>query len=230
MFVLGPLLALLVVSDLPSSAPTPVELWAGHFIMRGVRRVPWKGPVPTEAQSYVLAKVKRQGRHLEIQQQFCRFENKPVKNVTVTVSAAVIAHMKATPVTVDVAPDGSAKMSPWSLTWGREDMDGDGHPGATFTVGGTFCSGDLYAASQATYTPDKVRATDQGMTGEMKVDQRQQILGASGFCLRAMAGDSNDLQSGTFAFRAVPAGTTCASLAGKPWPVQATPPAVLPGK
>lgn len=230
MFALGPLLALLVVADLPSSAPTTVEVWVGHFIMRGTRRVPWKGLVPTESQSYALARVQREGRHLEIQQHFCRFENKPVKNVIVTVSPAVVAHMKATPFTVDAAPDGSAKMSPWSVTWGREDMDGDGHPGATFTVGGTFCSGDLYAASQATYTAEKVRVTDQGMTGELKVDQRQQILGASGFCLRAMAGDSSDVQSGTFAYRAVPAGTTCASLAGKPWPVQATPPAAPPGK
>ena len=224
MFALAPLVALLAISDLPSAEPISHEVWAGHFIMRGIRRVPLKGPVPTETQVYVLARVQRQGRHLEIQQQFCRFENKPVKNVIVTVSSAVIAHMKPTPVTVDVAPDGSAKMSPWDLTWGRQDMDGDGHPGATFAVGGTFCSGDLYAASQATYTPDKVRVTDQGMTGEMKIDQRQQILGASGFCLRAMAGDSSDLQNGTFAYRAVPAGTTCASLAGKPWPVQATPP------
>jgi hypothetical protein len=229
-FALGPLVALLVISELPSAEPTTVEVWAGHFIMRGIRRVPWKGPVPTETQAYVLARVQRQGRHLEIQQHFCRFENKPVKNVIVTVSPAVIAHMKPTPVTIDVAPDGSAKMSPWSLTWGREDMDADGHPGATFTVGGTFCSGDLYSASQATYTPDKVRFSDKDLTGEMKVDQRQQILGASGFCLRAMAGDSNDLQNATFAYRAVPAGTTCASLAGKPWPVQATPPAAPAAK
>lgn len=138
--------------------------------------------------------------------------------------------MKVSPATVDVAPDGTAKMSPWNVLWGREDMDGDGHPGATFTVGGTFCSGDLYAASQAYYTADKVRMVDHGMIGELKIDQRQQILGASGLCLRAMAGDSNDLQSATFAYRAVPAGTTCASLVGKPWPAQAPAPAPPAGK
>lgn len=230
MFVLGPLLALLVMSDLPAPEPTTVETWVGHFLTRGTRRVPLKGLVPTETQVFMLASVQRQGRHLEIRQSFCRSESAPVKNIVVTVAPTTFARMKVSPATLDVSADGSATMSPWNVMWGREDMDGDGHPGATFTVGGTFCSGDLYAASQAYYTPDKVRLFDKGMTGEVRVDQRQQILGAKGLCLRAMAGDSSESQSGTFAYRAVASGTTCASLAGKPWPVQAALPTASPAK
>jgi hypothetical protein len=226
LFALGPLLALLVVADHPSSQPTTVEVWAGHQILRGIRRVPLKGPVPTETQNFLLAKVERHGKHWEIHQHFCRLENKPVKKVTVTVSPAAIARMKVTPMTVDLGSDGSAVMSPWNVAWGHEDLDSDGNPGATFTVGGTFCSGDLYVASQSHYSAEKARFSGNQLTGELKVEQRQQVMGASGFCLRAMVGDSTDLQSGTFAYRAVPAETTCASLAGKPWPVQATPPAI----
>ncbi len=230
MVVLGPLLALLVMSDLPPPEPVTVETWVGHFITRGARRVPLKGMVPTETQVFMLASVQRQGRHLEIRQSFCRSETKPVKNIIVSVAPTTFARMKVSPTAIELSPDGSATMSPWNVMWGREDMDGDGHPGATFTVGGTFCSGDLYAASQATYTPDKVRFSDKGVTGEVRVDQRQQILGAKGLCLRAMAGDSSETQSGAFAYRAVPAGTTCAALAGKPWPVQAPLPPVAPAK
>jgi hypothetical protein len=224
LFALGPLLALLLAADLPSAESTAVEVWAGHHILRGVRRVPLKGPVPTETQNFMLAKVERHGTHWEIRQQFCRIENKPVKSVTVTVSPAAVARMKVTPVTVEQTPDGSAAVSPWNVVWGQEDLDRDGNPGATFTVGGTFCSGDLYVASQSRYTAEKVRTGENQLSGELKVDQRQQVMGASGFCLRAMVGDSTDQQTGTFAYRAVPAGTTCASLAGKPWPVQAAPP------
>jgi len=59
--------------------------------------------------------------------------------------------------------------------------------------------------------------------------QKQQILGAKGLCLSAMAGDSVESQHGTFAYRPVPAGTTCQSLTGKPWPVKAqVPPPAKP--
>jgi hypothetical protein len=220
------LLLLLLSADLPSAEAPPVEVWVGHQILRGTRRVPLKGPVPTEAQNFMLAKVRRNGTHWEIQQQFCRSENKPVKNVTVAASPTAIARMKVSPVTVDVSADGTATVSPWNVVWGRDDLDGDGHPGVSFTVDGTFCSGDLYVASQSYYTATKARVSGNELTGEMKIDQRQQVLGASGFCLRAMVGDSTDSQVGSFAYKAMPAGTTCASLAGKPWPVQATPPAV----
>jgi hypothetical protein len=129
--------------------------------------------------------------------------------------------MPVSTVTIDAAADGQAKIRSWDVDWGREDMDGDGKPGATLTVSGTFCSGDVYVSSQSHYVAEQAHLDGHGLSGELTVAQRQQILGASGLCLRAMAGDSNETQKGTFAYRPVPAGTTCQSLAGKPWPVQA---------
>ena len=146
---------------------------------------------------------------------------KPIKGVTVAPSPTGVARMPASTVTIDVAADGGVRIAPWDVDWAQEDIDGDGKPGVTFTVSGTFCSGDVYVASQSHYTVERAQLDERGLSGELNVAQKQQILGASGLCLRAMAGDSTESQKGTFAYRPVPAGTTCQSLAGKPWPVKA---------
>ena len=221
MFAPTVLLALLLFGETPSADASPAEVWAGHQILRGMRHVPLHSDVLDETENYVLAKVRRTGGHIELRQHFCRVESKPIKGVTVALSSSGVAHMSATTMAIDVAADGGAKIGPWDVAWGREDMDGDGKPGATFTVSGTFCSGDLYVSSQSHYTVERAQLDGQGLSGELKAEQKQQILGASGLCLRAMAGDSNESQHGTFAFRPVPSGTTCQSLAGKPWPVKA---------
>ena len=221
MFALAPLLALLLLGETPSAEASPAEVWVGHQILRGMRHVPLHSDVLDETENYVLAKVRRTGGHIELRQHFCRVESKPIKGVTVALSSSGVAHMSATTMAIDVAADGGAKIAPWDVAWGREDMDGDGKPGATFTVSGTFCSGDLYVSSQSHYTVERAQFDGQGLSGELNAEQKQQILGASGLCLRAMAGDSYESQHGTFAFRPVPSGTTCQSLAGKPWPVKA---------
>jgi hypothetical protein len=221
MFAAAPLLALLLLGETPSIDASPIEIWAGHQILRGMRHVPLHSDVLDETENYVIAKVERRGGHIELRQHFCRVESKPVKGVTVALSATGVARMPATPVVADVAADGGVRVGAWDVAWGHEDMDGDGKPGATFTVSGTFCSGDLYVASQSHYTVERAQLDEHGLSGELKVEQKQQILGASGLCLRAMAGDSTESQHGTFAYRPVPAGTTCQSLAGKPWPVKA---------
>jgi hypothetical protein len=230
-FALSSLLGLLLLGGTPPAATPTVEVWAGHQILRGLRKVPLHGQVPVSTEAYVLAKVQRQGNHIEIRQRFCRVEPAPVKSVTIALPPASIASMPSAILVVLVAADGSAKIAPWDVAWGQDDIDSDGHPGATFVVGGTFCSGDVYVASQSHYEATSAHLDGQVLSGEMKVTQKQQILGAKGLCLSAMAGDSVESQHGTFAYRPVPAGTTCQSLTGKPWPVKAqTPPPAKPAQ
>jgi hypothetical protein len=196
-------------------------VWAGHQILRGKRHLPLYGDVPVETQNYLVAKVQHRGGGIELRQYFCRVEPQPVEGVTVALSPAGVARMPASTVAVDVASDGGVKIAPWNVAWASEDMDGDGKPGATFTVGGTFCSGDVYVASESHYTVERAQLDGHGLSGEFKVEQKQHILGARGLCLQAMAGDSTESQHGTFAYSPVLPGTTCQSLAGKPWPVKA---------
>jgi hypothetical protein len=213
------LIALLAGAD-PRS-PQPGEVWAGHQILRGKRHLPIYGDVPVETHSYLLARVQHRGGRLEFHQSVCRVEPQPVDGVTVTLSPAAVARIPVSPMGVDVASDGTASISPWDMVWADEDLDGDGKPGATFTVGGTVCSGDVYVASRSHFTVEHARLDARGLSGELAVEQKQHILGARGLCLRAIAGDSTEFQRGAFAFTPVLPETTCQSLAGKPWPIKA---------
>jgi hypothetical protein len=224
-FALSSLFAIVLLGATPAAEASPVEVWVGHEILRGLRHVPLHGDVPIETENYIVAKVQSVDGHLEMHQRYCRVEPKPVKGVMVAMSPTGVARMPVSAVTIAATPEGTATLTPWNVAWGRDDMDGDGKPGATFTVSGTFCSGDVYVASQSHYVAERAHLDQLGLWGELKVEQKQQILGASGLCLRAMAGDSSESQRGTFFFKRAASNTTCQSLAGKPWPVKAAVPA-----
>lgn len=212
----------LVASTNAQPADMPItETWVGHQILKGKRHLPVYGDVPVETHHYVLAKVQHRNGRMEFQQTLCRVEPKPVDGVTVTLSPAAVARIPVSPMTVDVANDGNAKITPFDIAWANEDLDGDGNPGATFTVGGTVCSGDVYVASQVHFTVDRARRDAYGLSGEMSGTQKQHVLGARGLCLRAITGDSTEMQRGSFAYKPVLPETTCQSLAGKPWPIKA---------
>jgi hypothetical protein len=211
-----------LVASANTPAETPInEVWVGHQILRGKRHLPVYGDVPVETQNYVLARVQHRNGRLEFQQTLCRVEPQPVDGVTVTLSPAAVTRIPVSPMAVEVAGDGSATIAPYQMAWANEDLEGDGQPGATFTVGGTFCSGDVYVASQSQITVERARLDERGLSGEMSATQKQHVLGARGLCLKAITGDSVELQRGTFAYKPVLPGTTCQSLAGKPWPVRA---------
>lgn len=214
------LLALVVSAQTPADAPV-TEVWVGHQILRGKRRLPIYGDVPVETHNYVLARVQRRNGRLEFQQTLCRVEPKPVDGVTVTLSPAAVPRIPISPMTVDVSSDGHATIAPYDMAWAQQDLDGDGKPGATFTVGGTICSGDVYVASQSRYVTERATMDERGLSGELSGTQKQHVLGARGLCLRAITGDSIEHQRGRFAYAPTAPHTTCQSLAGKPWPVKA---------
>ena len=103
--------------------------------------MPLHGDVPIETQNFLLAKVQRKGGHIEMRQHFCRVEREPVKMLFVAPPPVGMARMPAATVAIDVAEDGSAKIASWDVAWGNEDMDGDGKPGATFTLKQVFLLG-----------------------------------------------------------------------------------------
>jgi hypothetical protein len=141
-----------------------------------------------------------------------------------TTKPETIARLPKAHIVLEEKPDGSLVAAPWSTGWETEDIDADGFPGATVQISGTSCSGDVYVSSHTLTALLSGHATDDGATGEVSLRLKQKILGAKGLCLKLMAGDSDETQTGAFAYRRVEPGTTCQSLAGKPWPVKAGPP------
>jgi hypothetical protein len=224
-FHVAVLLALLV-HDAGTAAPEPrVELWAGHQVLVGKRKIPLYGQQETHTENYLLAEVRRTASRIEIRQKVCRIDIRPIKGTLATMKPETVAHMPRSHVVFDEAPDGKLTAAPWSHGWSADDIDADGFPGATVHINGT-CSGDVYISSESQTTLLSGHATADGASGEESVHLTQKVLGASGLCLKLVAGDSDEIQNGWFDYRRVPLGSTCQSLAegGKPWPAKARQP------
>jgi hypothetical protein len=214
----------LFTSDAGASAPEPrVELWAGHQVLIGKRKIPLYGQQETHTENYLLAEVRRTSSRIEIRQKVCRIDIRPIKGTLATMKPETVAHIPRSHIVLDEAPDGKLTAAPWSHGWTADDIDADGFPGATVHINGT-CSGDVYISSESQTTLLSGHATPDSASGEESVRLKQKVLGASGLCLKLVAGDSDEVQSGWFDYRRVEPGSTCQSLAGKPWPAKARQP------
>lgn len=232
--LLAPLLALLAHGADAAVAEPPPELWAGHQVLIGKRKIPLYGQQETHTENFLLAEVRRTPSRIDIRQKVCRIDIRPIKGTLASMSPETVAHLPRTHIVLDEKSDETLAAAPWSHGWGPDDIDGDGHPGATVHIAGT-CSGDIYISTESQSTLLAGQAVADGASGEMSVALRQKVLGASGLCLKLIAGDSDEVQRGWFDYRRVAPGTTCQSLtaaaaAGKPWPAKARqpPPASKP--
>jgi hypothetical protein len=207
----------------PSSVPAEprVEAWAGHQVLHGKRKIPLYGEKETHTENFLIAEIHRSPGHIDVRQKLCRIEVRPIKGVTASMQTQTVLRLPKSRVAFGVGADGALAAPPWSSGWGAEDIDGDGFPGATVQISGSKCAGLVYVSNQSTTSLVSGRASDDGIAGEIKVQVKQKILGASGLCLKLLAGDSDETQTGTFAFRRIPIGSTCRNLADQPWPVKA---------
>ena len=222
--------ATLLATDQAASQELPrVEAWAGHQLLRGKRKVPIYGDQDTHTENFLIAEIHRSQGRIDVKQKLCRIDVKPVKGVSAGMRTETVLRLPKARASFTVAANGSLTGPPWSTGWEAEDIDGDGYPGATVHIAGK-CDGQVYVSNQSTTTLISGRATEDGMAGAISVLVKQKVLGASGFCLKLVAGDSDEKQTGTFAFRRIPIGANCRNLAGKPWPVQAPPVAAPKGK
>lgn len=193
-------------------------LWAGHQVMHGEIRVPLLGRVRTRSESFLLARVMRRDDGYEISQIACRVEIAPVLGARATLAPAAVQRLPATTFSLRMR-DGRLHGPTWLSGWGEEDVEGDGQPGITVHVDAPLCDGELYVASS---TRSTARGHEEkiGARGELKVRSISRVLGTSGGCISAFAGDSREELRGTFAYVPVPAGATCESLKGS-WPAKA---------
>jgi len=207
----------------PQSAPgAPVEIWVGHQVVVGSRPVPFIGELETRSDSYLLAEVLRQGDQIVLRQRACGFAFKKVLGVTVRMSPATVARLPVSTIRFDRVEGRRFRSAPFVVGWGEEDIDEDGKPGATVEVSSALCSGQVYTKAH-TVTVAEGRLTQDGMRGTVEVRNREQVVTASSACLRAGSADKDEQQRGRFAYARAEAGTTCASLAGRSWPVRVDP-------
>lgn len=200
------------------SPPTTVEteLWAGHQISFGERKIPFKGNVQTRTDTYILARVHKQENQLKLIQKACQVKVSPVAGVQVSVPADRL-QVNAIQLVRDQNQDyqGSSR-----VRWQTQDVDNDGFPGMTVGVRAPVCSGDLYVTNDAS-TKATATLTDAGLRGFASVTIHQQVIGAKGVCLSVVAKDVKEQVRGPFAYTRVNGQEDCQSLLRKPWPVQA---------
>ncbi len=207
----------------PLGAGAEEEWWAGHQVVVGSRKIPVLGELETRSDTFVLARVVRDGDDYVLEQTSCKFEIAKVAGVRI----AFPEEARFPPTSIRFRRDGDGARvvaEPWVIAWAEEDVDRDGKPGATVLVDAPICDGSLFVGARSRSLA-RGEAADDGLHGELRVEVEQKIHGTSRTCLSMMAKDSADKLRGTFAYKRVPAGTTCASLLlGGAWPVRAEEP------
>lgn len=209
---------LLAIVSLPR-AGSAEELWAGHQILIGVRKLPILGELHTRTESFQLAVVERHEGEIHLKQRTCRMEIAPVAGVKVSFLPEGVPKMPSSSI-IYTRRGAQWEGGPWVTEWDESDVDGDGNPGATVKVEAPICGGTLFVGG---FSRSSTRATekDGGLVGEMRSRVGHRILDTSGGCLKLAARDSEENVSGTFAYVPVPSGATCESLMAQPWPAKA---------
>lgn len=192
------------------------QVWAGHQVSFGKRDVPFKGEVQTRTDTWTIARVKHDGEQITLSQEACMVVIRPVAGVKVRMDARALPANEFGFSSNGVDLKGTSEVS-----WAREDVDGDGHPGMTVHVDSSVCSGDLYVANRSR-TRARAALSGDALRGRARVTVDQEVLGAKGACLSVVASDTHEVVNGPFAYAPVEATTTCSSLMKTGWPIDAT--------
>ena len=192
-------------------------LWAGHQVLHGERRVPVLGTLKTRMDTWILASWHRTERGFELRQRVCRLRFAQVAGVKVE-----MAGHRLPPTTMGFRRDsGQGDLTVWSeVKWGRDDVDGDGQPGATVRIEAPLCSGELHVSNRSV-TWGRGRMQNGRFVGRQDVKVEQQVLGAEGMCLAMTAKDTDERVHGPFVYVPVAPESTCASLIEVGWPASA---------
>lgn len=192
------------------------EVWAGHQVSFGTRKLPLSGTVKTRSDVWTLAKVTRGPTGLRLEQRACMVTFSPVGGVSVRMDASSLPLSVMSFSSKHGTFEGRSAVS-----WGREDVDDDGNPGMTVSVDSVPCSGEVYVTNASRTTAIAAFASPSEFRGRARVDIKQAVLGASSKCLKLGAGRSSQTVGGPFSFVAVDAASSCSGLMQKGWPTDA---------
>lgn len=209
-------LALLTVGS-GASDPAPPELWAGHQVVFGSKKLPLLGTVETRTDTFVLAEVKRTAGGLELVERPCEVRFGEVAGARAEVSKAAVRSIPPARVQYREVQDGRWIAKAWRSGWDEADHDRDGQPGLTVRIDAPLCGGELHVATDARSIARALGSAGGALTGELRVSVKQRVLGAEGACLGAVASDGEEKLRGWFTYVPVDAGATCESLQAA-WP------------
>lgn len=216
---IAPIAPISAVGAESESGPIRTEYWAGHQVTFGTREVPMLGTLSTRMDTYVIARVRRSDTEIQIDQRACKVDYNDDGGVKVYIDADVLPDSRLLFERVEGTPH---YLMSGSVSWGNEDIDGDGEPGMRVYVDAPVCSGNLHVTNKTT-TNARAFSDNEGtpLHGEVTVSVRQKILGAEGKCLAAVSKDSWERSKGKFRYTKIKANETCQTLLKGGWPVKA---------
>lgn len=197
-------------------APQTPEVWAGHQVSFGTRKLPLSGTVKTRSDVWTLARVTRGPQGLRLEQRACMVTFSPIGGISVRMDAASLPRS-----VMKFAPNERGFRGRSAVSWGREDVDDDGNPGMTVSVDSVPCSGQVYVSNASSTQAVAAFATPTEFRGQATVAIKQDVLGASARCLRLGAGKTTQTVGGPFSFVPVDPNVTCRQLMQQGWPTDA---------
>jgi hypothetical protein len=157
----------------PAMAVTTEEVWVGHQVVFGKTSVPFMGEKETRSDSYLLARVKRAGGVIELEQLACKVSFKEIAGVKIDIPEEAL--LKLPKARIHFVPeDDLLRAKPWHVGWHKQDIDKDGAPGLSVLVDASICSGKLHVAS-VTRSAAVAKTTDYGLMGKISVEVKQKV-------------------------------------------------------
>jgi hypothetical protein len=199
-----------------AGAPTSWR-WAGHQVTVTARKVPLLGTIETRQDVFMVADVVRDGDTLSLVEQPCQITLRSGSKVEVLFARAAVQNIP--PARIRYAFTGSVWSGSWTGGWGERDVDGDGKAGFGVGVDAPVCDGTMQIAT-LTATSGTARSAGGGLDGNVRIALERNILSTDSACLSLVPKHTEEVVSGSFVYRPVPAGATCASLLADGWPVR----------
>lgn len=181
--------------------------WVGTQLTYGERKVPVLGSIQTRTRSTLLARAKIYDDRIEIEQRPCK-----IKVESNRVQAVLNARSIPTSRTVLRRDEKDGVLRGVSrVSWDKDDIDDDGHPGLRVSIDAKICDGNLHIASTNTMQVWG-DLEGRGFRGYVKQDVEQRVLDWDSYCLSFVKKKMRDQNRGEVSYRPVAAGTTCSTL------------------
>jgi hypothetical protein len=210
----------LVTPASPAAAEEPAAgggRWAGHQVTITARKVPLLGTIETRQDVLMIADVVRDGDTLSLTEQPCQITLRSGTKVEVRFDRGAVQNIP--PARIRYTFGGSVWSGSWTGGWGQRDVDGDGKAGFGVGVDAPVCDGTMQIAT-LTATSGSAREVGGGLDGNVRIALTRDILSTDSACLSLVPKHTEEVVSGSFVYRPVPAGATCASLLAEGWPVR----------
>ena len=191
--------------------------WAGHQVTLTSRKVPVLGTIVTRQDVFMISQVTETPQGPVLVEQPCHIELRSGRRIALRFDEAAVRNIPRP--TISWSGTSESLVATWGGGWGSADVDGDGVEGFHVEVEAPVCGGTMSVATTTQVQGSAHRASG-GLDGDVTISLDRDILRTSNPCLALVPKHTEDIVTGRFTYRPVPAGATCESLVAQGWPIR----------